>query len=76
MLDDALHCCGMSVAGIKILISCIKYIKIATNALWLYGCNFIAQWSPTCFSHPFGHLQGGENKNMNVIKMCLNHATV
>jgi len=32
-------------------------------------------WSPTCFDHACDHLQGGENKNTNVIKMCLNYFT-
>jgi len=30
----------------------------------------------TCFGHSCGHLQGGENKNTNIIKMCLNQSTV
>jgi len=31
--------------------------------------------SPTCFGHSCGHLQGGENRNVSVIEMCLNHST-
>ena len=37
---------------------------------------FIAQWSPACFDHSRGHLQGGDNKNTDIIKMCLKHCTV
>jgi phage-related holin len=40
---------------------CTKCIERPKKALWFYGCNFIAQWSPTCFGHSCGHLQGGED---------------
>jgi hypothetical protein len=50
------------------LISRIQYITRPTNALWFYGCNFIAWWSPTCFGHQRGHLQGGENRNTNTVE--------
>jgi len=39
-----------------------KSIKRLTNALWFYGCNFIAWWPQTCSSHSCGHLQGGETR--------------
>ena len=39
--------------------------------LW---CNFAAQWSPTCFGHSCGHLQGGKNTNTNIAIICLNKA--
>ena len=61
---------------LHVLIICIKYVKRPSDALWFYGYNFIAQLSPTCFGHSCGHFQGGENKNANIIKMCLNHSTV
>jgi hypothetical protein len=38
----------------------LLYIKRPANALWFYGCNFIAKWSPTCFSHSCGLLNGGD----------------
>jgi hypothetical protein len=50
------------------LIRDIKCIKIPTDTLWFYGCNFILSWSSTCFGHLFCHLKGGENKNKNVFK--------
>jgi len=50
-------------------------MKGQKNILWFYGCNFIAQWSPKCFGHSRGHLQGGENKNKKIIKMSLNYFT-
>jgi hypothetical protein len=42
------------------------------NSLWFYGCTFIAVWSPTCFGHTYGDLQGGESKNTDIIKICQN----
>ena len=42
----------------------------------LCGSNFMVQWSPTCFGLSCGHLQGGEIKNKNINKMCLNESTV
>jgi len=54
----------------------IQYIKGPTNVRWFNGCNFIAFWSPACFGHSCGHLQGGENNNTNTIKMGRNHSTV
>ena len=53
-----------------------KCIKRPTNVLWFYGCNLISSWSPTCFGHSCGHLQGGENKNTDIFKICLNHSRV
>ena len=55
-----------------VLMRCIT----PANALSFYGCNSIAQWSPTCFGHLRGHLEGAENKNTDTIKMCLDHFTV
>jgi len=49
------------------------YIKRPTGALRLHGCNFIAQWSPTCFGSSCGHLQGGENKDTNCSRTFLVH---
>jgi len=49
-------------------------MKGQINALWFYGCNFIAQWSPIYFGHSRAHLQGGENKNTKIIKMGINHS--
>ena len=48
------------------------------NALQIYWCTFIVLWLPTCFSHPYGNLQGDffENKKKIVITVCLNHPTV
>ena len=57
-------------------ISWIKYNKRPTKALWFYERNYIAWWSVTRFGHSCDHLQGGENKNINIIKMCLNHFKV
>jgi hypothetical protein len=42
----------------------------SSHALWFYGCNFIAQWAPTCLG------QDGENKNTDILNMCLNQSTV
>jgi len=66
----------MTQSTFRALIRSVKYIKRPTNALRFCGCNFIAQWSPTCFGQSRGHLQGGDNKNTDTIKMCLNHTTV
>jgi hypothetical protein len=30
----------------------------------------------TCFSHSYGDLHGGENKNTNINEMCLIHSIV
>ena len=43
----------------RALIRYIKYIKRPTNTLRFSRCNFIAQWSPTCFGHSYCRLQGG-----------------
>jgi len=45
-------------------------MKTPTDALWFYGCNFIVLRSSTCFGHSCGHLQGAENKNTDIIKIC------
>jgi len=45
----------------------IKSIKILTDKLWFYECNFILSWSSKCFGHSFCRLGRGENKNTNVI---------
>ena len=58
------------------LIRCIKYIKRPRNALDFMDAILLHSDSPTCFGHSCGHLQGGENRNVSVIKMCLNHSTV
>jgi len=29
--------------------TCIKYIKVLTNPIWLYGCHCMAHWLSTCF---------------------------
>ena len=50
----------------------IKYIKRKIHAFGFYRSNFNALWSPTCFGRPCGNLQGGDNKNTDIIKMCLN----
>jgi hypothetical protein len=52
----------------RALVRCIKYIKIPTNALWFYRCNFIAEWSPAGSGHSCDHLQGGNNNNTNISK--------
>jgi len=36
----------------------------------MYRCSFIALWSPICFGHTYGDLQGGENNNTDGIEMC------
>ena len=30
----------------------------------------------TCFGYSCGHLQGGENKNININKMCLHRSII
>ena len=53
-----------------------KIYENGNKFTWFYACNFIAQWSPKCFGHSCGHLQGGENKNTNIIILCPNHSTI
>ena len=65
---------GLSLNPNKLHKIFIKYINTPTNSLWCYGCKCIVQWSPACFGHSSCHLQGGENKNTNII-MCLNDST-
>jgi len=60
----------------RALIRYTKYIKGPKKAFWYYGCNFIVWWSPTCFGYSRGRLQGGENRNSNIMKMCPNHSRV
>jgi len=42
--------------------NCSKHIKRPINVLWIYGYNFIAYWSATCFGHMyFMHLINARN---------------
>jgi len=47
-------------------------MKIPTDALWFYECNFTVLRSPICFGHSCGPLQDVENKNTDIIKIYLN----
>jgi hypothetical protein len=56
----------------------IKYVKDQNMHFNFFRCNFILFYSPRCLIHLPGHLQGDlcENKNIIIIKMCLNNTVL
>ena len=52
------------------------FFRKSNKCTWMYECNFITQESLTCFGHPRGHPQGGNNKNTNTIIMGRKHSIV
>jgi hypothetical protein len=73
-----IYCKNLKYCTNKTSFEWIKYIKDQNMHFNFFRCNFILFYSPICFIHLYCHLRGGlfENKNIIIIKMCLNNTVL